>query len=223
MTNFSSLFVIQEDRDFWLSLSSRLQRLVRKWVYGASIPRWHWQEDDVIDDIIGETMARICERLKLASEGKAEPVESIFHFCKKIARNYFIDLVRKEPRVLCFSQLDFFREEEPAIRAGWTDLEAVATDALYQESLFNLLAEEINLFPRRQRLALLVDLAEHMDFDSIPSSLQLAFLRVNVQLKDYQAFLPVGEVRRRQFISLSYHAYKRLARLPSVKRFISSR
>ena len=221
MTAFLDSSVIHDKDAFWLMLHSWLGRIVRKWVYSAYIPRWRGQEEEVVDDIVGEALTRTCERLKLAEEGKAKPVISIPHFSKTTARNHFIDLTRREPRMLCFSQLSDMPEEETAVVDNWNIMEDTVTDALYNESLFNLLAQEIKLFPKRQRLALLIDLASRTYFDPMPTLLQQAFLHVNVQLEDYQDLRPANKVERRQLASLAYQAYKRLTRLPGVKQYIS--
>ena len=221
MTDFTLPFVIQDENDFWLAVSSWLRRKVRRWVYSASIARWCGQEEEVIDDIVGETLIRTFERLQLAAKGKAEPIVSIPQFSKTTAHNHFIDLTRREPRILCFSQLSNAQMEETVTEHHRANVEDIAVDVLFNESLFNLLAKEINLFPKRQKLALLIDLTRRLYFDTTPTLLQQAFLRVDVQLKDYQNFCPKNEVECRQFASLASQAYKRLAQLPSVKRYVS--
>ena len=221
MTAFLYFSEVQDKDAFWLMLYSWLRRIVRKWVFAASIPRWRGQENEVVDDIVGEALTRTCERLKLAEEGKAQPIGSIRHFSETTARNHFIDLTRREPRMLCFSQLSDMLEEELSIADNRTGMEDTVVDALYIESLFKLLAQEIELFPKRQRLALLIDLASRTCFDQMPTLLQQAFLHVNVHLEDYQGLRSANEIERHQLASLTYHAYRRLTRLPGVKQYLS--
>ena len=48
----------------------------------------------------------------------------------------------------------------------------IATEKVYQQELFSVLADEINRFPRKQRTVLLIDLAQRMSFDTEPVPLQ---------------------------------------------------
>src|ERR1700694_2537518 len=127
MTAFLDSSVIHDKDACWLMLYSSLRRIVRKWVYAACIPRWRGQEEEVVDDIVSEALTRTCERLKLAEEGKAKPVISIPYFSKTTARNHFIDLTRREPRMLCFSQLSDMPEEETAVVDNWIGMEDTVT------------------------------------------------------------------------------------------------
>lgn len=222
MVDFLSPNVTQAEHDSWLALYSGLQSQVRKWVYAAHLPGWRGQENEIVDDIVGETIARTYERTKLAEEGKAAPIISILHFSRATARNLFVDFVRKGRRMVCFSQLDPALQAESTGKGSRTDIEEEVTDTLFIESLFTLLAKEIILFPRRQKLALLIDLASRACFGSIATLLQQAFLRVGVQLEDYKDLRPIDRVERQKLASLSCIAYRRLTHLPSVRTYIAS-
>jgi hypothetical protein len=89
----------------------------------------------------------------------------------------------------------------------------VSIEQTYQEWLFTLLARKIATFPEKQRVALLIDLANRMCFDTHPTPLQQAFLQVGIRLQEYQQPGPRDPVGRNRHASLVSQAYKRLAHL----------
>jgi hypothetical protein len=89
----------------------------------------------------------------------------------------------------------------------------VATENVYNEWLFLLLAREIAQFPYKQRRAILIDLANRMGFNRKPTALQTAFSAVGIDLQEYQQPLPQDSIERGRHTSLLYQAYKRLAQL----------
>src|SRR6266700_438492 len=59
------------------------------------------------------------------------------------------------------------------------------------DSLRDTRPKEVAWFPKKTRTALLIDLANRMDFDDAePTPLQRAFLEVGIRLKDYQGLIP---------------------------------
>jgi hypothetical protein len=93
-------------------------------------------------------------------------------------------------------------------------------DELYQESLFDQLAPEIIKFPKKQLLALLVDLARHSHFDGPLTPMQRALLRYGVCLQDYQRSRPDSKVERSRHASLVSLAYRRVSKLSSMKSYV---
>jgi hypothetical protein len=63
---------------------------------------------------------------------------------------------------------------------------------------------------QKQRIALLIDLANRMDFDVRPTPLQKAFLEVGIRLQDYQQPIPKVPVERSRHASNTSLAYKRI-------------
>ncbi len=94
------------------------------------------------------------------------------------------------------------------------------TEQVDQEQLFDLLAGEIEHFPRKQKRALLTDLANLMYFDAQPTPLQESFLDVGIELQQYQNPLPTNPRERSRHISLLSQAYKRVSHLPSLQEHI---
>src|SRR5204863_1134354 len=138
------------------------------------------------------------------------PIHTPKHMMMTIAQNYGKDLRRSDRRLLHMPPQDYASQilvdaDEQA------DTSDAATENVYQEKLFVLLAHEIANFPNKQRKALLIDLANRMCFDTRPTPLQSALLEVGIQLRQYQQPLPANPKERSRHISLLSYAYRRLA------------
>src|SRR5437870_997787 len=61
----------------WGDLYSALRPLSRYLVYSFHVPSWRGQEEDVIEDIVQETLRRLIERARKAERGDADPIHSL--------------------------------------------------------------------------------------------------------------------------------------------------
>ena len=194
----------------WADLYPRLHTLARRLVYKYRIPCWYGQVEDVIDDVTQETARRIIERLQKAAHGEATPIDLPEQMMAAIARNYIIDLVRREHRMIHLP----IDELTPTLRhdgAKCMQIEEVATENVNNAWIFLQLAREISHFPTKQRRAILIDLANRTCFDEQRTPLQAAFLVVGIDLRDYQLQLPEDSVGRTRHTSLMSLAYKRIS------------
>ena len=208
----------KHDSNFsWEALYNLLWYLVKMWVHAAHISLWQGQEEDIVADIVNEAIARVYERLQKAERGEAEPVNSIQALSKVVARNCFIDLIRKDRRLVRLTQVSPFPDSEQQ----WADISEKVHEAVFQESLFNRLVPEIIKLPRKQKFALLIDLANHTDF-SMSTPLQQAFLAIGIQLQDYRQPLPDDPIERSRHASLLSIARKRVATLPCLQQYTSA-
>jgi len=205
----------------WSNLYACLRSLARYLVYSFHVASWRGQEEDIIEDIVQETARRAIERVRKAERGEADPVHSLKQMMLVIAQNYCRDLRRSGRRVLHMPFQDHVPESLVGVdeRAHALD---TATEDVYQERLFVLLAHEIANLPCKQRRALLIDLANRMYFDTWPTPLQKAFLAEGIQLQQYQQALPANPQERIRHISLLSYAYRRLAHLSCVQEYISA-
>jgi len=209
-----------DDTGKWESLYQLLRPLAKMWVYSAHITSRRGQEKEIVDDIVQETIARVCDRLQKVERGEAEVVKSIESLSRRIARNYFIDLLRKDRRLLRFEEVSSSMEGL-GIEQNWADLTEQVDEAMFHETLFNQLALEIVKFPMKQRLALLIDLSRCLSFDDRPSPVQRAFLKVGIQLKDYRSECPHSAIELSRHRALLNIAYKRVSRLTNMKKEVS--
>ena len=136
-----------------------------------------------------------------------------------IACNYCRDLRRRDKRFVHSITDSSSYVEQATDSAPIQDLSVEATEQVYQEALFTLLAQEVAQFPYKQREALLVDLANHMSFEEQPTALQKAFLHVDIRLQDYQQVASQDIRQRARQAALLHHAYKRVAQLPDIQQY----
>ncbi|MFL5624109.1 MAG: hypothetical protein ACJ788_00755 [Ktedonobacteraceae bacterium] len=205
----------------WSDLYTSLRALARYLVYSFNVSSWQGQEEDLIEDIVQETIRRIIERVLKAECGEVGPIHSPKHMIMTIAQNYCKDLRRSDRRLLHMPPQDYALEILIDVDEQANTLDA-ATESMYQEKLFVLLAHEIANFPDKQRKALLIDLANRMCFDTQPTPLQNAFLEMGIQLQQYQQPLPANTKERSRHISLLSYAYRRIAHLPCIQEYISA-
>jgi hypothetical protein len=138
-----------------------------------------------------------------------------------IMHNYCEDTRRKDRPLTHLSQLQDSKREYLA-RTDLIDPSEIATESVFQEHLFILIAKEVINFPAKQRQALLIDLANSMSFDECPTPLQKAFQKVGIRLQDYQLPLSDDPVERSRFSSNLHHAYNRIANLECVQQYIAA-
>lgn len=196
------------DENEWADLISVLRPRVRYIVYSAHIVYWYGQEEDIVEDIVQETACRIIERAQQVERGEVLPVYALERIMVVIARNYCIDLWRRDRRLQ-----HAVSDDSPGISVIEHDRSSpleIATNHVYQEELFMKLAHEIAHFPPKQRRALLIDLANLMHFDAELTPLQKAFLAEGIDLRAYQQPLPTDPTERSRQASLTSLAYKRV-------------
>ncbi len=145
------------------------------------------------------------------------------HMVMVIARNCCKDMRRHDCR---FTRLvgvsSYVIGESTRCDLDQTLISEVATDQVYQEELFEILAEEIVTFPSKQRQALLIDLANRMSFEEQPTPLQKAFLQVGIRLEEYQQPIPDDFKTRSKYTALLYYAYKRVAQLVRIQEYTAA-
>jgi DNA-directed RNA polymerase specialized sigma24 family protein len=196
----------------WSLLYTRLLPIVNHWVYNAHLNSWYGQESDVAWDIVLFAVGRTFEySLKARYDGVA--IISLERLSIRIARNHFLDRVRKESRLTRFDQGDCLAAGQIKLD-NLVDPAELAFDTVYTSWLFTKIAHVVAGFPAATRDALLIDLANRMSFeDGQPTALQRAFLDVGIRLQDYQGLLPNDPVAKSRHASLLTLAYKRLVQV----------
>jgi DNA-directed RNA polymerase specialized sigma24 family protein len=199
----------------WRNIYPALHSLACYLVRTSPLPYWRGQEEDLADDIAQETVRRVIERAQKAERGEATPIQSLKQMANTIAYNYYRDLKRHDYRLSRLDTIDA-NTHGPYLYPidVRTDLLDLAADKVDQDHLFDRLADEISHFPDKQKQAILVDLANRMYFDEVPTSLQESFLDVGIELRDYRQPLPENQRERGRYIALCSQAYKRIAHLP---------
>lgn len=198
----------------WEKLYPVLKSLARYFVYSSNISSWKGQESDIIEDVVQEAGRRIIERSQKAERGEALPIQSLQSMIFSIVRNYCQDLRRRDHRLVRV------HPQDPSVQVS-VNLVELSTENIYQEALFNLVARAVTAFPDKQRRAILIDLANRMSFDAQPTSLQQAFLDTGIDLRQYKQPLPTSAQERSRHVSLVTCAYKRVADVQQIQKYIT--
>lgn len=199
-----------EHEHSWSHLYHVLRSPVARFVYMYAPSSWSGQEQDIIDDVLQETVIRLHRHTLLVASGSASFIHSTESFCQTVARNYCRDLYRKERRLFRFS-LDTAAFETEISPAAEDPMESIL-DALTTQTVMAKAASLIVSFPRKQRLALLIDLSRYTSFGEEVSMVEQALAAFGIQLQEYQSLLPTTALERTRHSSLVSVAYKRLKR-----------
>jgi DNA-directed RNA polymerase specialized sigma24 family protein len=213
------LFDLNSDST-WKKLYPILESLARYFVYSSHVLSWQGQENDIIEDVVQETLRRMIEHAHKAERDEAPPIQSFKSMMKVVAQNYCKDMKRRDRRLLRMQPQDALPQLR-ASRHNQVSLVELGTENVYQEGLFKLVASEIAGFPEKQHTAVLIDLANRMHFGTQLTPLESAFLEVGIDLRQYQRPLPADPQERSRHLSLLTHAYRRIAGLPCVQQYIA--
>jgi len=184
----------------WINLYTFLRLYVRRLVYTSGTATWRGQEDDIVDDIVQEAIVRVLKCIRRAESGEGIPVASPAGLGIVIARNYYEDLRRRDRRLVRIANDD----DSPGVHVvlqSHLDPSEMALNNMFLEWLYIKFSLEAVKFSHKQRTALLIDLANRMDFEVQPTPLQKAFLEVGIRLQDYQQPLPKDAVERSRHAS----------------------
>jgi DNA-directed RNA polymerase specialized sigma24 family protein len=184
----------------WINLYTFLRLYVRRLVYTSGIATWRGQEDDIVDDIVQEAIVRVLKCIRRAESGEGIPVASPEGLSIVIARNYYEDLRRRDRRLVRIANDD----DSPGVHVvlqSHLDPSEMALNNMFLEWLYIKFSLAAVKFSHKQRTALLIDLANRMDFEVQPTPLQKAFLEAGIRLQDYQQPLPKDAVERSRHAS----------------------
>lgn len=199
-----------DNEQIWCELYRTLRPCILSWVYASRVPSWHGQENDVIEDILQETLLRTLKYCRLVEDGEALPIRSLTHFSKTIAHHYLQDLRRKDVRLVHFTPQEYCETSFVIIYDDDVDPADIALRNLQRKHVLELLARLIVDFPPQQRSALLTDLANETNFSEEPDVLRSAFYMVNIELRTYQRPRSTTPAERSRHSASLCIAYKRL-------------
>ena len=168
------------------------------------------QENDIAWDIVQVAIQRTYE-YDLKAQSKNTPIRSYRRLSIRIAKNYFQDLIRKDSRLQPLNR-DGFSQLEYTLHDEKNDTEVIL-DKVYEEWLFQVIAKKIASFSTKLRRAMLIELARFMDFEAEPSPLQVAFLKVGIDLEEYAELFPQESILRTRHSSLVSLGYRNLRML----------
>ncbi len=198
------------DREIWAELYTLLPPLARQWVYTAHIPSWLGQQEDIVEDIVQETIFKLLKYIHRAEKGEVAPVKDMKHLAITIARNYYRDLKRKDRRLDRFELYDRTSLEQ-VVKSRAVDPSKIALDRVYQAWLFFKLADFVVTIATKQQTALLRDLAQRMYFVQELTLLQKTFADKGMDLKQHQDWKSANKRERSQHAASLSISYKKIA------------
>ncbi|HVB24032.1 MAG TPA: hypothetical protein VNG51_18995 [Ktedonobacteraceae bacterium] len=200
---------IVADREIWAELYAFLPSPIRQWIYTAHIPSWLGQQEDIVEDIVQETIFKLLRYIHQAENGEVAPVNDMKHLAIKIAHNYFLDLMRKDRRLDRFELYDRTSLEH-VVKSRMVDPSEIALDHVYQAWLFIKLADFVVTISAKQQTALLRNLAQRMYFVQELTLLQKTFADKGLDLKQHQDWKSADKREQSQHASNLSLSYKRI-------------
>lgn len=196
----------------WTELYCFLRIRVRYWVCSSHLSVWRGQEEEVIADIVQESITQTLLyvlKFSLCTEGYTS-CNLLKQISRALAYKEYRDCWCQNARLICIrSRKSFFHI---LIYEEFDSLE-IAMDSVFQEWCRNRLASEFAQIPERTRTALLIDLANRVQFDTLPMLLlEHAFLKVGIHLQDYRQRLsthPGEQSRHEALLRLAYRQFMR--------------
>ncbi|HLX57484.1 MAG TPA: hypothetical protein VKR83_10690 [Ktedonobacteraceae bacterium] len=204
----------------WENLYLILKPRVAFWVRTSRVSIWTRQREEIIEDIVQDALVKVLVYAQKASRGEVRMIGSLENICAVIAYHCYVDARRRDMRLVPLMQ-DSQKPAENIITWIDTDLSEQAINNIHYELLFIQMACWIVSFPDKQRIALLIDLANRMYFDPFyPTPLQKAFASVGICIQKYKKMLSNDIKERARHAAHLSLAYKRLAQLAYVQRWM---
>jgi DNA-directed RNA polymerase specialized sigma24 family protein len=200
----------------WHTLYRQLTVIVTRWVRSANLPTWKAQREDIIDEIVQETMMKVLKRIRRGESGELSPVYSVEGLCVRVAYNIFIDMVRHDRRLVPIAS-ESWDEAPYNVPDDGKDCSEVAVENVYTASLFGQVAVAIQAFPSKLRAALIIDLVSRMSFDGEATPLQQALLSAGIVLEQYRGQRSSDPVARSRQASLASLGYKKIGTLACIQ------
>jgi DNA-directed RNA polymerase specialized sigma24 family protein len=195
----------------WSQLYITLRPTILFWIRTSRVMVWRGQEEDLADDILQDTVTSIHIYMLRVEQGISDPIVSLPAFSRTVARNHFNDLLRKEQRLIHFSLYERYGSEGMwLVLSDEGDPADIALEALTRAQEMTTAAHLIAMLPRKQRTALLTDLANLSHCPEKDKRLHTALLHVGIRLYDYRRALPADPRERSKHAALLSIAYKRL-------------
>jgi DNA-directed RNA polymerase specialized sigma24 family protein len=194
----------RDDEQIWSQLYSTLRPTISGWVYHSGVSSWRGQENDLIEDILQETIVRT-----FVSQGSGAPIHNVTGFGSTVAYRLFVDLRRRDLKLTRSSE-----SAHPEILFATADEQVdpadIAIERLSRISLMETVLSFIKDFPTKQREALFVDMAKRSNFLDEDSPLLVALAQMHIKLQDYLQLIPKSRKEATQMASLLSIGYKRL-------------
>jgi RNA polymerase sigma factor (sigma-70 family) len=201
----------------WHTLHKQLTIAVALWVYSANLLIWISQREEIINDIVQEAMMKVLKRIHQGETGELTPVYSVEGLCIRVAHNVFIDMLRRDRRLVPLSSDNKY---EPFEIPDDEDYSEVAVDNVYYASIFTRVALAIQEFSPKLRAAIIRDLVSRMSFDGEETPLQKALINAGINLEEFRIQCPFDPVTKSRQSSLASLGYKKISALDCIQEYM---
>ena len=203
----------------WHMLHNQLTIAVTQWVCSANLLAWKAQREEIIDDIVQETMMKVLKRIHQGESGELSPVYSVEGLSIRVAHNVFIDMLRRDRRLVPLASDDWNGATYDIPNDG-QDYSEVAVDNAYNANLFTQVALAIQSFPPKLRAAIIIDLVSRMSFDCEKTSLQQALVNAGIDLEEFRNQRSSDPVMKSRQSSLASLGYKKISTLSCIQDYV---
>ncbi len=195
----------------WHVLNKILLSYIKNCLYTYSVLHWIGGEQELAEDVLQETYLRAFRFAHNSEEHEdVPPINNFEALCKTIAKRYILDIRRKDKHFVGSLDNTAFSITHETISMS-DDPAMIAIEDILLYTCMLSFSQAIKRFPKKQRIALLTDLARNADFDDECSRpLERAMWSVGIPLRDYYCELPHDPILRSQYKALVSIAYKRL-------------
>lgn len=203
----------------WHLLYRQLTITVTRWIRYANLPTWKAQREEIIDEIVQETMLKVVIRIRKGESGELPSIYSVEGLSVRVAYNVFIDMVRHDRRLVPLAS-DNSNDATYDIPDDGEDYSEAAVDNVYKFSLFTQVALAIQSFPPKLRAAIIIDLVSRMSFDCEKTSLQQALVNAGIDLEEFRNQSSSDPVMKSRQSSLASLGYKKISTLGCIQEYV---
>jgi DNA-directed RNA polymerase specialized sigma24 family protein len=200
----------------WHTLYRQITIIVTRWVRSANLPTWKAQRDDIIDEIVQETVMKVLKRIRRGESGELSPVYSVEGLSVRVAYTVFIDMVRHDRRLVPLAS-ECWDDVSHDVPDDGEDYSDIALDNVFNANLFGQVALAIKAFPPKLRSALVIDLVSRMSFEGEATPLQQAMHCAGIDLEQYRNRRSSDPVVRSRHASLASLGYKKISTLACIQ------
>ncbi len=161
---------------------------------------------------------KVLKRIHQGETGELTPVYSVEGLCIRVAHNVFIDMLRRDRRLVPLASEN--NDEPYEIPGDGEDYSEVAVDNVYYASLFTKVALAIQEFSPKLRAAIIIDLVSRMSFDCEQTPLQKALINAGITLEEFRMQRPSDRVMKSRQSSLASLGYKKISTLGCIQKYV---
>ncbi len=209
-TSFSTQRHMPQIEGEWLELGIRLRPFIQNYIFKLHLVHWQGCAQMLGEDTLHETFIRAISYARKAENGMVPPIDSFEALCKTIAKNYLLDLQRKDKHLAYSIDVSSDCDVHQYISMSFDPINDVIEEMMVYAKML-LVSKAIKSFTPKLKEAMLIHLANMEDFDDEqPRPLERAMWAVGIPLREYQCELPKNSVLRSRHSALVYLGLKTL-------------